>query len=185
MSRPAARGALGGGGELPVGDPLAELREAARRSRAAPLWRRARAGRRRAAPPASAANIRRRARGGSRRTRRSGTGSRRPAATKASNSANSGSSRPRGAGAQERGEAVLQRDALDAPHRLVVDRRQLGDGGEPLAERARRRRDHSSSTGRPSSAQRVDQDRIEEAPVGGMIGARPAAVAAETACAWG
>ena len=84
----------------------------------------------------------------------------------------------RGAGAQERGEAILQRDALDAPNRVVVDRGEFRDGAEPLAER---RGGGAPFLVRRQAVlgQRVDEDRVEKTPVGGVIGASAAAFAGE------
>ena len=78
--------------------------------------------------------------------------------------------RPRRAGAQEGGEAVLQRRALDAPHRLVVDRPTASTtaaSGSPSAAgrrrpvarppAGRRRRARRSGSGRGSAGRRGDR----------------------------
>ena len=85
--------------------------------------------------------------------------------------------RPAHAGAGEGRVERFERGALDRPDRGIVDeprRRGRGDGGPQRAERGLER-----LVARQVGIENVDEDRIEEAAVGRMIGARPLPVVRE------
>ena len=165
--------------QLAVGEPLAEEREVESRAasprRGADRLRVAVAQRLRPAPPVRAGFAR-----GDRLE--DGEAPQRVAAgaDECQMSTNMRLVRPRRAGARESGDERLERGALDRPDGRVVDEPGRGGGGDRGSSAAERRIE--GFVARQSGVENVDVDRIEEAPVGGMIGARPLAVVREELC---
>ncbi len=176
--------ALRGSPELAVGQPLAE--EGELEGLAAPLDRAPRspslprraslaatgASPRRLLPPRSPG--RRRSAAKPRRPKSRICGSRRPADRPAA----------RRRARAERCAPGFQRRALGAPDGVILDMLGRGSGGE--SGRRRRQRGAQRLVARQARVvERVDENRIEEAAIRGIIGARAVPLVAGTACAAG
>ena len=161
------------GGRRPIGR-RGRSRNPADSGRSPP---RAPSDRRRAAPPARRASSRplRRPRSPAKAAKRRRVSP--PAATKARCSATSLSSGLPAATRGESGVQRLERGALDPPDRRIVD--QPGGRGRRRGRGQRRERGLGGCVARQVGGEHVDQDRVEEAPVRRVVGARPLAVVGE------